>query len=129
LGSGEISTELKTFIHANITSIGQLETLLLLFEERDCKWSPDDVAAKLYIPPESSRDLLIDLTDKGLVTQVDPGLHYQYAGSEGPSHQLVQELVDAYRIRRVAVISLLFSKPVDPNNASTPAGKFRRKSR
>jgi len=110
LSSGEISTELEKFTHANITSIEQLEILLLLFEENDRAWSPTDVAARLYIQPDSARDRLTDLANKGLATcRLDPEPRYQYTNSDGRRHLLVRELLEAYRIRRVAIISLVFS--------------------
>ena len=113
MSNGEITEDLKRFIHSSINSVEQLEVLLLLAENVGIAWTPADAAAKLYIQPESAEARLKDLCSKGLCICDDPaGSHYKYGCVDTNYDQYVAELRFAYKARRVTIIKLIFSSPI-----------------
>jgi len=127
LSNGEISTELEDFIHAQINSIEQLEVLQLLYENRSRSWQTIEVAGRLYIQHESAISRLEDLESRGFCVRLtQPDLRYQYNPATADRDRLVRELIEAYRVRRVSIITLVFSKPADPIDSFSDAFRFRR---
>jgi hypothetical protein len=128
LANGEISGELETFIHRNVNSIEQLEILLLLFGDGAHSWTPGEIAQRLYIQPDSAKARLTDLESKRLCHCTDQAEEkYRFAPDDPDNQRMVQELMEAYRVRRVAVISLVFSKTPDPINSFSDAFRIRKK--
>jgi hypothetical protein len=121
--SEAFSIELQQFIDHNIESLAQLEAMLLLHGEPQRAWSADDVAKNLYITPEMAAALLADLARRGFA-QSGNNSDQEYAFRTGTDEaQLVAQLAEVYQERRVAVITQIYSKPV--NKVQTFADAFR----
>jgi DNA-binding IclR family transcriptional regulator len=101
----------RRFLDASITSVTQLEALLLLYGNSTQEWSASDISHALYIQPESTAILLDDLFTHGLVTLSNRSDRYR----DGPVTlilgQTVTQLATFYKERRVTVVTLIFSKP------------------
>ena len=110
---GELSNELKDFIAGYFHSVVRLEVLLLLSEDRDKAWSVDAVDRKLNVSPNSAKTHLDELLARGLLTLVDGEERYRYQPSSDELNKMVSELSKAYATQRVAVLTMIFSKPVD----------------
>lgn len=116
--------ELRQFIDRNIESIVQLETLLLLRQDPNRGWNADQIAKSLYIPPEMSGALIADLSRRGFVKPLSPAeATYSYQPADSESDLMIAQLARFYDERRVAVVSLIYSKPV--NKVQTFADAFR----
>jgi len=126
MSNGEISTELAAFIHAHIHSIEQLEVLQALVDDPAQRWTAEEMADNLYIQLDSATARLHDLEAAGFCV-VDNAHRYRYDPSLGDRDRLVRELLEAYRIRRVSIITLIFSKPVDQIDSFSEAFRFKRK--
>ncbi|OYV67204.1 MAG: hypothetical protein B7Z74_09960 [Deltaproteobacteria bacterium 21-66-5] len=63
----ELPEDIRRFIAANITSVAQLELLLLLRGERDREWTADEVSHTLYAATGGMAEQLNDLEAKGLL--------------------------------------------------------------
>lgn len=115
LSYSSISEELTSFIHSNIDSVEQLEILRHLHNESRRPWSPRDLSDLLYIQENSAQLRLDKLTTKGLCRLVDAdrGL-YCYDGDDPVRDRLVREMLHVYKIRRAAVITLIFSQTKEP---------------
>lgn len=111
----------RQFISQNIESLAQLEALLLLLRETDRWWTAEDLAKALYISSEMSAVLLLDLARRGFATAGNPG--YRYQAKDEATHHTIQELARIYQERRVAVITEIYSKPL--NKVQTFADAFR----
>jgi hypothetical protein len=112
------------FLYQNIDSVEQLEVLLLLWRTPERGWTSDEVATAVYSHPTSVVRRLAML--QGLLREREPGC-YQYAPRTADLHETVTRLDHMYRERRVAVITLIASKPIENVRAFSDAFRIRRK--
>ena len=121
-----IAKNVEQFIHDNINSMEQLEVLVLLAGDPQQEWSATRVSQELRIQPESAAMRLADLHDKGILAlRQEDELQYSYKPNTGALEEAVRGLISTYEERRVTVINLIFSKPVD--NVRVFADAFRLK--
>lgn len=103
--------EVRRLVATHIQSVEQLEVLLLLCRERDRDWTAEQVAAELRIDSGSAGARLEDLRARGFVECASERYRFQTKSPE--LSRSVEALAEAYRERRVSLINLIFSKPVD----------------
>ena len=123
----DISLEVKAFIAAHIESVLQLEILLLLHSQRDRQWTAGDVAQELRIDPIWASSMLAGLSDAGVLSAsatAPPTFQYQPRSVE--IDRAVDELAGAYATRRVTIIGLIFSKPLDNIRSFADAFRIRK---
>lgn len=118
------------FIEGNITSVAQLEVLLLLREDRQREWPVDDVSRALYAGASGMADQLNDLVAKGLafvVQGADLAPRFRYRPESGSEVDiLVGQLASYYKERRVSVISLIYSDPLKKARSFADAFRIRK---
>jgi DNA-binding MarR family transcriptional regulator len=117
--------DVRTFLHQNVESVEQLEVLLLLWRAPERGWSPEEVATAVYSHPSSVVRRLAMLLGQGLLREREPGC-YQYAPRTADLHDTVTRLDHTYRERRVAVVTLIASKPIENVRAFSDAFRIRR---
>jgi DNA-binding IclR family transcriptional regulator len=117
--------DVHRFLYQNIDSVEQLEVLLLLWRTLDRGWTADEVATAVYSHPSSVLRRLAILLGQGLLREREPGC-YQYAPRTADLHDTVTRLDHMYRERRVAVITLIASKPIENVRAFSDAFRIRR---
>jgi hypothetical protein len=112
---GELSDEVKEFIAEYVHSVVRLEVLLLLTEDRDKVWTVETVDSKLNLSSHSAKAHLDELLSQGLLILVDGAIEgrYRYNPSAHKLDKTVAQLANAYATQRVAVLTLIFAKPVD----------------
>ena len=109
----ELSNDVKEFIAEHVHSVLQLEVLLLLSQNKDTIWTPAAVGLRLHLSPESAKAQL-DSLSRGLVTlDRDNEDLYRYNPASDELNRIVSQLATAYATQRVAVLTLIFTKPVD----------------
>ena len=118
--------DVHRFLYQNIDSVEQLEVLLLLRRVADRRWTADEVARELYSHPSSILHRMSSLAGRGLLRELEPAC-YQYAPRSTELHDTVTRVAETYRERRVAVITLIASKPIENVRAFSDAFRFRRK--
>lgn len=99
-----------SFLRDHVGSIELLEVLLCLHHGGARAWTADAIAAELRIQPRSCEARCAALAKVGLVKNQNDVLTFDRASPLAP---VIDQLADAYRTHRVAIISLIFSKPVD----------------
>jgi hypothetical protein len=114
---------LRQFLAQNIESLAQLETVLLLHRDPQRHWTADQLARELYISAEMCRGICSDLERRRLVARGAAPESYCYSVADPDVDLLVGQLAKAYRERRVAVITAIYSGPV--NKVQTFADAFR----
>jgi hypothetical protein len=119
----DFPNELKQFLSLHIESLAQLETLLVLQRDSKRAWTADELARELYITADMCRGICADLVNRRLVIFGDSPDRYRYAPADPKVDQLVGQLAQFYRERRVAVITAIYSGPV--NKVQTFADAFR----
>jgi DNA-binding MarR family transcriptional regulator len=102
--------EVDSFILNEIESVPHIEALLILRNRRSESFSIEQIAAQLYIPPESAQNILQDLVRRALVTSLsEEDSRYQYSSS--PEREaLMQEVEITYRRELVRVANMIHSK-------------------
>lgn len=122
--SDDFPTDVRQFIGQNIESLAQLESLLLLRRDAQQTWNSAALAKILYITPEMAAILLLDLARRGFATSVGDGYRYQVKSED--VDRAIGQLARLYEDRRVAVISAIYSKPLDKVQTFADAFRLRK---
>src|SRR5690349_14787332 len=119
--SDDFPPELKQFIAQHVESLAQLEALLILRQDREARWKSADLAQRLYITPDMCEAILANLRQHGFAEQGAEGYFYRPPSED--ADRVLADLSAMYQQRRVAVITEIYSKPV--NKVQTFADAFR----
>jgi hypothetical protein len=117
-----IPQDLQEFIMRHVDSVAHLEGLLLLRREADRTWSPEELAARLYIRIDEATELLVRLRADGFLSG---GESYGFAPQTAEQWQLVDRLADAYSRHLIPITNMIHAKPRRIREFSD-AFKFRR---
>lgn len=98
----------------HVHSVLQLEVLLLVSQNKDKAWTPAAVGRELRLNAESAK-VQLDGLSRSLLTVLDGAGEdlYRYNPSSDELNQTLSQLATAYATQRVAVLTLIFAKPVD----------------
>jgi DNA-binding MarR family transcriptional regulator len=123
----DFPAEIEQFIGQHIESLAQLELLLLLRRESTRSWSCEDLSRQLYVTPDICTGIVGDLERRGFVLRdaADSSL-VRYRSGGASTDQLIDQLAGLYHQRRVAVITLIYSKPVKKVQTFADAFRLRR---
>jgi hypothetical protein len=126
-GSG-IDIDVKTLIIEKIESVEHIEILLLLHANPSKSFSAAEVSQKLRTGEDSTMRRLADMTVKGLVQDVqsEGKAMYSIATRDPALSALVAKLLKTYQERRVSVLTLIFSKPLEKIQVFADAFKIKR---
>jgi DNA-binding MarR family transcriptional regulator len=122
--SSDLPADVKEFIGKHIHSVAQLEVLLMLRREPDRTWTLEQLTNGLYLQSQMVARLLTDIVQRGFAVQEQGSFRYQPANDE--ERQLIDRLAHMYQERRVAVITEIFSKPIDVVKAFADAFRLRK---
>jgi hypothetical protein len=114
--------ELKQFIAQHVESLAQLEALLILRQDAQKAWKSGELCQRLYISPDMGEGIIVDLIRRGFAAR-SAGGEVQYHPPSAEADRLLVDLAAIYEERRVAVITEIYSKPV--NKVQTFADAFR----
>jgi hypothetical protein len=122
-----IPPEVQALLLKHIQAVEQLEILLLLYRNHSRQWSAVEVARELRIATPSAEQRLADLQSRGFLSAKDgaPRL-YSYQPATSDLDRAVSGLERAYDERRVTVLNLIFSKPLDNVRVFADAFRLRR---
>ncbi|HKT59659.1 MAG TPA: hypothetical protein VJQ46_06385 [Gemmatimonadales bacterium] len=118
--------DVRRFLVRHIDSVEELEVLLHARQSPGRSWSASDMARELYSHPSSIDQRFQRLLGAGLLRE-SGSEYFQYAPRSAELDQVVARLADAYRERRVAVVSLIASKPIENVRAFSDAFRFRKR--
>lgn len=121
-----ISENVRRFLASSITSVPQLEALLLLGggDAATREWDCASVASRLYQSERSTAAILAELTELGLLARHgrDPPT-FRFAPRTPELEQVVRELAATYTAHLVEVTRLIHAKR--EGNAARFADAFR----
>ena len=89
--------------------------------------SAEAIARELRVDPDWVSSTLPTLEASGTLKRVDGG--YCYSPRTAELDETIRQLAQVYAERRVSVISLIFTKPVDPIRQFTDAFRFKKDDR
>ena len=122
-----ITPQARAFIADHVEAVMQLEVLLLLSGQRERAWTTAELAQDLRIDPGWVEAQLKAMAGKGLLEAGDgPPPHYRYAPRTPELGAAVADLARGYADRRVTVIGLIFSKPLDKIRSFADAFRLRK---
>jgi hypothetical protein len=125
-GQRGIPRHVQTLITDHLTSVAQLEILLLLHASPDRDYPSNEVAERLRIDPAWARDELDGLADAGLLGHDAATGTYRFAPRTSALQSAVGGLAKAFSTHRVSVITLLFSTPSEGIGSFADAFKIRK---
>ena len=121
-----IPPRVQRFIVTHIDSIEKLEVLLLLRAQADREWTAREVSQELRIAEPSAAARLEDLAARRLVVRTgNPGA-YRFGPASAEDAQDITDLQATYSLRRVSVISFIFSKPLEKVRGFADAFRLKR---
>jgi hypothetical protein len=109
-GAALITERVRRLIADHISSVEQLEILLLLREAADRDWTAEQVNERIRSSLSSVAARLADLETRGFIVRAEGGYRYGPPAAEAAG---VDDLAAAYAERRYTVIELIFSRPSD----------------
>lgn len=124
--SGDFPAELQRFLHDNFSSVEQLEVMFLLRAHRDKDWGADEVSRVIYSTPSAVQMRLDELLARGLIRPGTLPRSFRYDPSDQEKDRLCGQLEEMYRERRVAVITLIYSKQSTQVQAFADAFRLRK---
>jgi hypothetical protein len=127
--TGSIPEDVHRFILSSIESVEQLEVLLLMQAAPGVEWTPEAIALQLYSTPSSIGGRLAALVRQDLVQVTGTPPTYRYHPKIPSLASTVERLADCYRTRRVAVVTLIASKPLENVRAFSDAFRLRKKDK
>ena len=110
-----ISEGVRKFIIEKISSIGQLEVLLLFYKSKEKSWTADAIAAEMRSSDIAASKHLNDLCSLHLLSKQPEGDPNSYTMSKLSKDQeeAVCQLAGYYNEYRVSILSLIYEKPAD----------------
>lgn len=125
-GQRGIPRDVRTLITDHLTSVAQLEILLLLHRSPDNRFRATEVAEQLRIDPGWAADELSGLADAGLLKRDADSEVFQFEPATAEKRAAVDGLAKAFSTHRVSVITLLFSTPSEGIGSFADAFKIRK---
>jgi hypothetical protein len=105
---GDLPEDVLQFIAERIETVPHLEALLLLWEDPARRWTAEEIAARVYVAPETAAKILADLGRHRLSTAAGSASAYDTAWD--PSGEAMERVASAYRLHLVQVASFIHSK-------------------
>ena len=123
----EVSERLRAFLQQRLSSLDQIEVVLLLRSEAGRSWTATEVAAALQTPPESAAMRLFLLASAGMIVfEATSVPRYRYAPTDPAVASVVDELADAYAATRDGVAAVVDTSPRDPIRSFADAFKLKK---
>lgn len=125
----DFSEDIRRFIHETFDSVVKLEVLLLLRGDADRAFGAAEVAAALQVSKDMMHAPLLELCGHGLLQpdQTDKTV-FRYAPANQQLRSQVDAVAELYRVRRAAMVSLIYSQPIDRVRSFADAFKLRKET-
>lgn len=119
-----IPPDVQAFIREHLSSVAQLEILLLLHGSQPEPFTIDAVAEALRIDPTWAASEIQGLRVRGLFEEIGQQT-FCYSPANARLEQAVDGLAKAFATHRVSVITMIFSTPSDKVGGFADAFKLR----
>lgn len=128
MAQDQLPDDVQKLIGEHITSVEQLEILLLLRDRPEPGWTARRVSEEMRTSERSAATRLEDLRKRGFLARREEGGEsvYGFAPASEWLRRTVGRLASAYAERRYTVIDLIFAKPIDRLRVYADAFRFRK---
>ena len=127
MADGELPGEVRHLIAQHVTTMEQVEVLLLLTRSPERALTVEEIRRELRLQPTAPSPMtLTSLQDGGLVER--EGAHpprFRYAPANAALRRAVELLASAYNERPVTLVRLIYERP-DPVQSFADAFRLRR---
>jgi len=113
------------FLTEHITSVSQLELLLLLRTNLQSEWTVRDLARELRVDEAWATAQLGIFVEQGVVSVASP-LKFSYQPANKELEQDVAAVAQAYLVNRVSVIEFIYGRPNQSMRAFADAFRVRK---
>jgi hypothetical protein len=118
------------FLAKYVNSIEYLEILLLLADDPERRFTAEEVAQEIYaVNVSASRRLEKMVADRLVEATEKSARSYRFAPVDQQMRTLVAQVAQTYRERRVAVITLIASRPMENVRAFADAFRLGKKDK
>jgi hypothetical protein len=107
----EIPLHVLRFLERNIDTVPQLETLLMMSESPERRWSVADVASRNYISEQRAAETLNALLRRGLVSFEESPPTFQFDAPTDEIRAVVADLVRCYQKSLSRITGFIHAKP------------------
>jgi hypothetical protein len=121
-----IPEEVRRFIATHITSLEQLEVLLLVSALPDREWSAEAVYQVVKTNPALVAQRLEEFSQRGLMTRAGEPPLYRYAPNSDDVARPIATLASFYKMSRHKVVELIYSPGRDQAREFSQAFRFKR---
>lgn len=120
----EVTQEVLQFLTDHIDSVPHLEALLLLWENPTTIWKENEIAARIYVRPETASDIVRSFVRRGFV-RAEPEGGYRYE-SHWDQRNTMATVANAYRQNLIPVSTFIHSKASSSVREFARAFEFKR---
>ena len=115
------------YILAKIDSVPHLEAVILLWNSRPVGWTAEELASRLYVPPERTAEILQDLIRQQLVQQTSASPpRFSYLPRSEEQNEWMFRVDTAYRREIVRISTMLHSKASSSVREFARAFRFKK---
>ena len=122
--SGDPADPVLSFVDRHIESLEHLEILLLLAGQ-DRAWTSAEIFQKIQSSQASVDQRLESLVTAGLLTK-DGNKNFRFSPKDEATRNIVKDLAEAYRTRRVRIIEAIYTRKSDAVRSFAEAFKFKK---
>lgn len=121
------SEALKNFVQQRLTTVDQVDIVMLLMKEPSRSWTAAEVAAAVGTAAQSAAMRLFLLASAGVIL-FEPAAtpSYQYVADDPATDALLHQLAALYDEDREAVAALVENRPPDPIRSFADAFKVKK---
>jgi hypothetical protein len=112
--TSEIPAEVRQFVTQHISSLHQIEILLLVSAAPDCQWSVEGVNKALASNTTIVAGLMEDLVEAGILQRSCTLPLYVYAPKTAELRIQITALNAIYKSKRHKIVELIYPQPSDP---------------
>ena len=103
-----IPDDIAAFVVATFRTIADLEALVLLHDDRSTPWTPELVAARLYVSVDESQRVLTYLAERGLATRDERAFRFT---PDPTTDAAVGRVVRFYSTHLIPITRLIHDRP------------------
>jgi hypothetical protein len=111
MSSRPIPDNVLRFVAERIDTVPQLEALLLLWENRTHAWDVAEIAARIYVAPDTAVEILQTLQRRQLIDAAETNpVRYRYNPVWDSTGELMAQVATEYRRHLVPMATFIHSK-------------------
>lgn len=106
----EIPDEVRRFVLTSIPSIPHIEALILVRATTPSRWTPADLAQRLYVPPAVACSVLADLHKAKMIQAEERSTTYYFDEVSTELNDVIAKLANLYSSNLVEITLLIHAK-------------------